>query len=144
MGSMFRRSRSFASIRIMLIAVFVTAAAGVASLAVAASPAMANSQTFCYDWMAPSGTCPPNYGNEGPVKWGYLHQVQGNSAGESHETCIDAYLEEKNKYTVAMCMYYAGETAELDTLYTHEEYGEPRAWNGGSVEHTVWGWSWFK
>lgn len=141
MGSMFRRSGSLASIRNVLIAVLVTATASVASLGVTASSAVASSQTFCDNWLAPNGTCPPNHGSEGSVIWGHLHQVQGNSAGESHETCVDAYFEEEKVYTVALCMYYAGETADLTSLYTHERYGEPRSWNGGSVNHTVWGWS---
>lgn len=116
------------------------------SLAIAASPAMAETyhkQTFCDNWLAPGGTCPPNYGKEGVAAYGHLEEEQGDSAGESRETCIDAYLQNGNLewyYSSPSCMYYAGEKA---VQYHGVTYGQPRAWNGGSVSHTVWGWQYY-
>lgn len=125
--------------------------AGVFGVSAGAATAGAQSRTFCDNWLAPDGTCPPN-GVSGGSEWGHLEEIQGNSAGESRSTCIDAYLEEEELgervegfYTASKCMYYSGETArwEPPVEYAEPPYGRPRAWNNGKVDHTVWGWEYF-
>lgn len=115
----------------------VVAAAGVAlATAPAAMAGEYRSHTFCDNYLAPGGTCPP----EGSIKYGHLYEVQGTAAGESHETCVDAWTEEFGYINPPSCMYYSGETA---VIYPEGLYGYPRAWNGGSVNHTVWGWEYY-
>lgn len=106
--------------------------AAIAAIAVLPSLALAfqYEHTYCEQWMAPDGTCPPN----GSSAWAHLELNEGDADNTSHETCIDEYESNKEGYTGATCMYYAGEEAQQ---FPGGEYGYPRAWNGGSVEHIV-------
>jgi hypothetical protein len=106
----------------------------VVAIAVAPSSALAfqYEHHYCNNSLAPNGTCPPN-GVNGGSEWAHLELNEGDSGGQSHETCIDEYLSNSG-YTAAECMYYAGQEAKE---YPGGEYGYPRAWNGGSVTHQV-------
>lgn len=104
----------------------------VLAICVAAAPATAYEyeHPYCKNIMAPGGTCPPN----GDSEYAHLQVNEGDAGGESHETCIDEYLTNTEKYTSQKCMTKAGQEA-VDT--PGGEYGYPRAWNGGSVTHAV-------
>ncbi|HEY1688383.1 MAG TPA: hypothetical protein VGF95_05905 [Solirubrobacteraceae bacterium] len=133
-------------------AALIGASCGTTGLAVMASPAMASKweeRVFCENNMEPGGTCPPN-GVNGGSEWGHIEEVQGNAKGAEHETCVDVYIEEHVSktfyYTAAKCMTKAGETARWygDGLAAEElNWGQPRAWNGGSVTHVVWGYEYY-
>lgn len=86
---------------------------------------------YCSQELGVDGTCPPN----GTSEWAHLELNLGNAGGKSHETCIDDWYNEEQRYTEAHCMYYSNEAA---TQISFGQYGYPRAWNGGSVTHFVY------
>ncbi|HXD56181.1 MAG TPA: hypothetical protein VN618_15605 [Solirubrobacteraceae bacterium] len=110
--------------------------AALAVVAIAATPSSAGAfgyeHHYCGNTLAPGGTCPPN----GSSTWAHLELNEADAGGESHETCIDEYLDPSGTgyYTGATCMYYAGEETKQ---FPGGTYGYPRAWNGGSVTHYV-------
>jgi hypothetical protein len=104
----------------------------VAAMAVTSAPAVAYSyeHVYCNGELPVDGTCPPNGSSEDA----HLELNYANAGGQSHETCDDDYLSESG-YTGQACMYYGSEVA---TISTSGQYGYPRAWNGGSIQHFVY------
>lgn len=85
---------------------------------------------YCSQYLAVNGTCPPN----GSSEYAHLELNNGDAGGQSHETCVDDYFVNIG-YTNSACMYYAGEVA---SIISEGQYGYPRAWNGGKIEHFVY------
>jgi hypothetical protein len=112
----------------------VTASALASTFAVAPPVALANYHVYCNQDLAEDAACPPN----GESKWWHLTLNQGWDPDGPHEVCIDEYLDGSNNghYTTQTC-YYSGE--EPTRQYPEGEWGYPRAWNGGTVEHFVEG-----
>lgn len=112
---------------------WVTLLLALVALAVIPTSASADEyeHIFCDTYLAPDETCPPN----GSAEYAHLQLVKGDANDTSHETCVDAYIDEAGGYyTEQKCMYYAGEEART---FPEGKYGYPRSWNGGSVEHIV-------
>jgi hypothetical protein len=116
-----------------LIPVGLLSAMALSAVMVVPTPVLAYSyeHVYCSQYLGVNGTCPPN----GSSEYAHLELNLGDAGGESHETCVDDYLTETG-YTGASCMYYSGEVA---SIITSGQYGYPRAWNGGKVEHFVYG-----
>lgn len=116
-----------------VISVGLVSAVAAAALSIGPASAFASEyeHVYCSQNLGVNGTCPPN----GSSEYAHLELNLGDAGGQSHETCIDDYLTETG-YTGAACMYYGGEVAYVETS---GQYGYPRAWNGGSVEHFVYG-----
>jgi hypothetical protein len=107
------------------------------ALAAVPSIALANvpyEHIYCSQYLAVSGTCPPN----GSSVYVHLELNSANAGGASHATCLDDYYErpapEKSEFTPAHCMYYSNETA---IQISSGQWGYPRAWNAGTIEHLV-------
>lgn len=85
---------------------------------------------YCYNFLAPDGTCPP-YGTS---EYAHLELNEASDPAEGRATCVDEYLTGVG-YTSSKCVYYFSEG--WATEYPGGAYGYPRAWNAGKVEHLV-------
>jgi hypothetical protein len=107
----------------------------VATSVVVTAPAMgfAVEHHYCDQYLEPKGTCPPN----GNSIWAHLEINESEDPGESHETCIDEYLDPSGSgyYTTAKCVYYVWENPAKQ--FPGGTWGYPRTWNGGSVTHYI-------
>jgi hypothetical protein len=123
--------------RILFIAGAAVAVAAGGAAAVP-SAALAYGHEYCFNSLAPGGTCPPAGVGTG-VEWTHLEGNEIEDPYGSHATCADSYLDGNNNghYTTAHCVYYRSEMPYVE--YPGGEWGYPRAWNGGSVTHTVKG-----
>lgn len=103
-----------------------------AAMAVTASSASAfqYEHNYCYQYLAPNATCPP-YGSS---EYAHLEVNEARDPLEGRATCVDEYLTNSG-YTPSRCVYYASEGEA--TEFPGGEYGYPRAWNGGKIEHFV-------
>jgi hypothetical protein len=102
------------------------------------SAALAYGHTYCFNSLAPGGTCPPaGYGTGS--EWTHLEGNEIQDPYGSHATCVDSYLDPSNNghYTPQTCVYYRSEMPYIE--YPGGVWGYPRAWNGGSITHTVEG-----
>lgn len=90
------------------------------------------SHVYCNQNLPVNGTCPP-YGS---FEWAHMELNTANAGGQSHATCVDDWYNNEGKFTPAHCMYYASEGAAIQI--SAGQYGYPRAWNGGSIEHFVY------
>jgi hypothetical protein len=108
------------------------ASACLAVLMPAAAQAYEVNWSYCDENFTPDETCPPH----GDSIYIHIEWNLGYAHGEEHETCIDNYYTELEKFSEAVCATKKGQLAEQpgDGLY-----GYPRAWNGGSVTHIVEG-----
>jgi hypothetical protein len=104
------------------------------ALTIAPSAALANYHVYCAQNLAVNAACPP----AGESKRWHLYLNQGWDPYGPHAVCIDEYLDGHNNghYTAQTC-FYSGE--EPTRQYPEGEWGYPRSWNGGSIEHYVEG-----
>lgn len=120
-------------IAVLMPVAFISAVA-MAAISLAPAPALAYeySHVYCDQYLAVNGTCPPN----GSSEWAHLELNLANAGGQSHETCLDDWYNEEKRFTEAHCMYYASEESAVQISFG--QYGYPRAWNGGKIEHFVY------